>query len=72
MIKLHRQSYAERNRDNIEHNSLLFRSETESQLYVMWDVSDSSSQPVLFDPDLGNFMVNTFVMELEYMFAQVS
>ena len=46
-------------------------SATESQLYVVWDVSDQSSQPVLFDRDLGRFMVNTFVMELEYMFVQV-
>ena len=47
------------------------RSERESQLYIVRDVSDASSQPVLFDPDLGNFMRNTFVMELEYMFVQV-
>ena len=44
---------------------------TESQLYIVRNVSDGSSTPVLFDPDLNNFMVNTFVMELEYMFVQV-
>ena len=46
-------------------------SEMESQLYIVKNVSNDSSQPVLFDPALGNFMRNTFVMELEYMFVQV-
>ena len=29
------------------------------------------SPPEPFDPQLGNFMKNTFVLELEYMFVQV-
>ena len=50
---------------------LYTHSETESQLYVVRNVADGS-QPVIFDPNLGYFMKNTFVLELEYMFVQVS
>ena len=50
---------------------LYTHSETESQLYVVRNVADGS-QPVIFDPNLGIFMKNTFVLELEYMFVQVS
>ena len=41
----------------------------ESQLYVVPDVS--IDPPELFDPALGNFMKNTFVLEMEYLFVQV-
>ena len=45
-------------------------SDTESQLYCVRNVSDPRAE--LFDRSLGNFIKNTFVLELEYMFVQVS
>ena len=46
--------------------------DTESRLFVVRDVADANSTPVLFDASLGDFMRNTFVLEREYMFVQVS
>lgn len=52
------------------HNCLLVTADSESQLYIVRDVD--SDAPELFDPSLGNFMKNTFVLALEYMFVQVT
>ena len=46
-------------------------SDSESQLYYVRDVADANGQPEIFDNNLGNFMKNTFILELEYMFVQV-
>ncbi len=43
--------------------------ETHSQL---WVASDPYTEPQLFDPDLGPFETNSFVLSHEYMFVQVS
>ena len=46
--------------------------DTESQLYWVQNVADPNGvRAETFGSDLGNFMKNTFVLELEYMFVQV-
>lgn len=46
---------------------------TESQLYWVQNVAyPNGIRAEIFDSNLGSFMKNTFVLELEYMFVQVS
>lgn len=50
---------------------LIFYVDTHSELYFVRDVADIFQQPQVFDPGLGSFKRNSFVLELEYMFVQV-